>query len=160
MLLAVAISLTGVAIDSVTGALGAGFTVAFFLGCLVAVLAVARRSVFVAGVQPPIVMTVIVPLVSVIAGAGLTAQMFSRSQLVSLILPLATRFPLMIVTTLVVVAVALIRAYVLEPRSGRAAAAPPPRRAPAHPRRQGGGPGRCARIRPSGSGAARGAGRR
>ena len=48
-------------------------------------------------------MTVIVPLVSVIAGAGLTAQMFSRSQLVSLILPLATRFPLMIVTTLVVV---------------------------------------------------------
>lgn len=135
VLLAVAISLTGVAIDSVSGELGAGFTVAYFLGCLIAVLAVSRRSLFVAGVQPPIIMAVLVPLVSVIAGAGLTSGVFSRTQLITLVLPLATRFPLMIATTLVVVALALIRAFVLEPRTTRPAIARVERSAPAHARR-------------------------
>ena len=36
-----------------SGELGAGFTVAFVLGCVVSVLAISRRSLFVAGVQPP-----------------------------------------------------------------------------------------------------------
>lgn len=137
VLLAVAISLTGVAIDSVSGDLGAGFTVAFFLGCVVSVLAVARRSVFVAGVQPPIIMALLVPLVYVVSGVGSGADVFSRSQLVSIILPLATRFPLMITTTVVVVAIALIRALVLEPRPRVARPAAPPiqRSAPAHARR-------------------------
>src|SRR5699024_6447810 len=61
VLLAVAITLSGVAIDSLSGGLGAGFIVAFFLGCLIAALAVARRSVFVAGIQPPIIMAILVP---------------------------------------------------------------------------------------------------
>jgi hypothetical protein len=134
-LLAVAITLTGVAVDSLSGDLGAGFTVAYFLGCLIAVLAVSRRSVFVAGIQPPIIMTVLVPLVSVIAGAGLTSDAFSRTQLISLVLPLATRFPLMLTTTLVVVAIALIRAFVLEPRANYPVAARRQRVAPAHARR-------------------------
>ncbi|MEH6818810.1 MAG: DUF6542 domain-containing protein [Dietzia psychralcaliphila] len=135
VLLAVAIALTGVAIDSLSGDLGTGFTVAYFLGCLIAVLAVSRRSLFVAGVQPPIIMSVLVPLASVIAGAGLTADAFSRSQLISLVLPLATRFPLMLTTTLVVVAIALIRAFVLEPRVTRPVAVHRQRVAPAHARR-------------------------
>lgn len=117
VLLAVAITLTGVAVDSFSGDLGTGFTVAFFLGCLVSVLAVARRSVFVAGVQPPIIMALLVPLVSVIAGVGGGADLFSRAQIISAALPLANRFPLMVATTVVVVAVALIRAFVLEPRA-------------------------------------------
>ncbi|AWH93901.1 hypothetical protein A6035_09990 [Dietzia lutea] len=133
VLLAVAISLTGVAIDSVSGELGAGFTVAFVLGCVVSVLAISRRSLFVAGVQPPIIMTLLVPLVYVISGAG--ADVFSRTQIVSVALPLATRFPLMIATTVVVVAIALIRAFVLEPRSTRPAAPYIQRTAPAHARR-------------------------
>ena len=135
VLLAVAVTLTGAAVDTGAGELGAGFTVAYVLGCVLAVLAVSRKSLFVAAVQPPIVMAVIVPLVSVIAGAGLTAEMFSRSQLITVILPLATRFPLMIVTTLIVVALALIRAFVLEPRSSRPASYRPQRSAPAHARR-------------------------
>ncbi|KAA0920038.1 hypothetical protein FQ137_08870 [Dietzia sp. ANT_WB102] len=137
VLLAVAISLTGVAIDSVSGTLGAGFTVAFFLGCLVSVLAVARRSVFVAGVQPPIIMALLVPVVYVISGVGAGVDVFSRTQLVSIILPLATRFPLMLTTTIVVVAIALIRAFVLEPRPRTARPATPliQRSAPAHARR-------------------------
>lgn len=53
VLLTVAISLTGVAIDSLSGELGGAFTVAFFVGCVLAVLMVSRRSLFVAGVQPP-----------------------------------------------------------------------------------------------------------
>lgn len=125
VLLAVAVALTGVAIDAGSGELGTAFTVAFFLGCVLAVLAVARRSVFVAGVQPPLIMAAIVPLVYVLAGAGGTTGVFSRTQLVSVILPLVTRFPLMFATTLVVVALALVRAFVLEPRS-----------APAQPARQ------------------------
>lgn len=137
VLLAVAIALTGVAIDSVSGDLGTAFTVAFFLGCLVSVLAVVRRSVFVAGVQPPIIMTLLVPLVYVVSGVSAGADLFSRSQLVSIILPLATRFPLMIATTVVVVAIALIRAFVLEPRP-RITRPPAPilqRNAPAHAHR-------------------------
>lgn len=135
VLLAVAIALTGVAVDSISGGLGTGFTVAYFLGCLIAVLAVSRRSLFVAGIQPPIIMAVLVPLASVIAGAGLTAEAFSRSQMISLVLPLATRFPLMLTTTLVVVAIALIRAFVLEPRTNRPVAVRRQRVAPAHARR-------------------------
>lgn len=137
VLLAVAIALTGVAIDSVSGDLGMGFTAAFFLGCVVSVLAVARRSVFVAGVQPPIIMAVLVPLVYVISGVGAGADVFSRAQLVSIILPLATRFPLMITTTIVVGAIALIRALVLEPRPRTVRPSAPlvQRSAPAHARR-------------------------
>lgn len=134
-LLAVAIALTGVAVDSASGGLGTGFTIAFFAGCVIAVLAVSRKSLFVAGVQPPIIMAFLVPLSSVIAGAGLTAELFSRTQLISIVLPLATRFPLMIATTVVVVAIALIRAFVLEPRGARPAPPRAPRSAPAHARR-------------------------
>lgn len=132
VLLAVAIALTGVAIDSLSGELGAGFTVAFFLGCLLSVFAVARRSLFVAGVQPPIIMAVLVPLAYVVAGVGGGAELFSRTQIISIALPLATRFPLMITTTIVVIAVALIRAFVLEPRTARMT---PPRRQRAEPAR-------------------------
>ena len=137
VLLTVAIALTGVAIDSVSGDLATGFTVAFFLGCVISVLAVARRSVFVAGVQPPIVMALLVPMVYVASGVGSGMDVFSRSQLVAIILPLATRFPLMLVTTLVVVAIALIRALVLEPRprAARTVASTIQRGAPAHARR-------------------------
>lgn len=137
VLLTVAISLTGVAIDSLSGELGTGFTVAFFLGCLVAVLAIARRSVFVAGVQPPIMMAVLVPLVYVVSGVGSGADVFSRSQIVSIIVPLASRFPLMVTTAVVVAAIALIRAFVLEPRprTPRGAAPVIQRGAPAHARR-------------------------
>lgn len=137
VLLTVAIALTGVAIDSVSGDLATGFTVAFFLGCVISVLAVARRSVFVAGVQPPIVMALLVPMVYVASGVGSGMDVFSRSQLVAIILPLATRFPLMLVTTLVVVAIALIRALVLEPRPRAARTVAPTiqRGAPAHARR-------------------------
>ena len=135
VLLAVAITLTGVAIDSVSGELGVGFTVAFVLGCVVSVLAISRRSLFVAAVQPPIIMTLLVPLVYVISGAGSGADVFSRTQIVSVALPLATRFPLMIATTAVVIAIALIRAFVLEPRPARPAAPYIQRTAPAHARR-------------------------
>ena len=135
VLLAVAIALTGVAVDSGSGQLGNGFTVAYFLGCVVSVCAVARRSVFVSGVQPPIIMAVLVPLSYVIAGAGGGADLFSRSQIISAALPLATRFPLMVVTTLVVAAIAVIRAFVLEPRAARPPAPRVPRPAPVHTRR-------------------------
>lgn len=134
VLLTVAISLTGVAIDSLSGELGGAFTVAFFVGCILAVLMVSRRSLFVAGVQPPIVMAVLVPLVYVIAGVGGGSGLFSRTQIISIAIPLATRFPLMITTTIVVVALALIRAFVLEPRTSRLAQRAH-RSAPAHARR-------------------------
>lgn len=119
VLLAVAITLTGVAIDSLSGELGTAFVVAFCLGCLISVLAVMRRSVFVAAVQPPIIMAILVPLAYVIGGGG--AELFSRTQIISVALPLATRFPVMVTTTIVVIAVALIRTFVLEPRSTRRA---------------------------------------
>lgn len=134
VLLTVAVSLTGVAVDSLSGELAGAFTVAFFVGSVLAVLMVSRRALFVAGVQPPIIMAVLVPLVYVIAGVGGGPGLFSRTQIIAIALPLATRFPLMVTTTIVVVALALIRAFVLEPRDSR----PGPRAyrsAPAHARR-------------------------
>lgn len=135
VLLAAAIALTGVAIDSLSGELGSAFTVAFFLGCLISVLAISRRSLFVAGVQPAILMTILVPLVYVIAGVGGGAELFSRSQIIAIAIPLVTRFPLMITTAGVVLAVALIRAFILEPRTARTPAPRRRRSAPAHARR-------------------------
>lgn len=138
VLLAVAVTLTGVAIDSVGGDLGAGFTVGFFLGCVFAVLAVARRSVFVAAIQPPIIMAALVPLAYVVTGIGSGADLFSRTQIISIALPLATRFPLMVTTTAIVIAIALVRAFVLEPKRTPVYARPSPgtrRGAPAHARR-------------------------
>src|SRR5699024_11860469 len=49
------------------------------------------------------------------------AEFLPRTQLTSVALPLATRFPVMLTTTIVLVAVALIRAFLLEPRSSRRA---------------------------------------
>ncbi len=93
VLLAVAVTLTGVAIDARSGELGTTFTVAFFLGCLIAVLAVARRSVFVAGVQPPILLATMVPLVYAITNLGGSSGGVSRTQLISVVLPLITKKP-------------------------------------------------------------------
>ena len=63
------------------------------------------------------------------------AGVFSRTLIVSVALPLATRFPLMIATTVVVVVIALIRAFVLEPLPARPSAPSIQRTAPAHARR-------------------------
>lgn len=115
MLTTLAIMLAGIALDAGDGTLGSAFTVSFFLGCLVAVLFVARRSVFLAGAQPPVLLTVVVPLVYMAAGSGGGTSFFSRTQIISAVLPLLERFPLMLVTTLVVVVIALLRAFVLQP---------------------------------------------
>ena len=111
--------LVGIALDAGDGTLGSAFTVSFFLGCLVAVLVVARRSVFLAGVQPPVLLTIVVPLVYMAAGAGEGTAFFSRTQVISAVLPLLERFPLMLTTTLVVVAIGLVRAFVLQPAPRR-----------------------------------------
>ena len=118
-LLALACCLTGIAVTAASGELGTPFTVAYFVGCLAAVLVVARRSVFAAGVQPPILLVVLVPIVYMVAGTGGKTGFFNRSQIISAALPLIERFPLMVATTVVVVVIALVRAFVLEPRPHR-----------------------------------------
>ena len=139
-LLALACCLTGIAVTAASGELGTPFTVAYFVGCLAAVLVVARRSVFAAGVQPPILLVVLVPIVYMVAGTGGKTGFFNRSQIISAALPLIERFPLMVATTVVVVVIALVRAFVLEPRphrrrDRRAAERRPAERRPAAERR-------------------------
>lgn len=99
--------------------LGRPFTVLFFLGAVLAVLIVRRRALFTAAVQPPLVAVVSVLLFQFFTAGGFGSPM-DRTEILTILVPLAKRFPLIIVTTIVVVAIALVRAYVLEPRKNRA----------------------------------------
>ncbi|MFF0817442.1 DUF6542 domain-containing protein [Rhodococcus sp. NPDC003318] len=123
--IAAAAAFVGFAIDAVRGSeLTAAFSVFFFLGCLAAVLAVRNRGVFTAMVQPPLLLVVAVPLsyqfLSADSGGGL------RDLLLNVAIPLVNRFPLMLVTTLVVVALGAGRMYIR--RQASAAIARPSRR--------------------------------
>jgi len=94
--------------------LGRPFTILFFLGAVLAVLLVRRSAVFWAAVQPPLVAVVGVLAFQYFTAGGFSAE-FGRTEVLTILVPLAKRFPLIIVTTIVVIAIALVRAYVLEP---------------------------------------------
>ncbi|GAA1260706.1 DUF6542 domain-containing protein [Saccharothrix xinjiangensis] len=83
------------------------FAVAFFVGCVGAVVFVERRSMFGPVVQPPLVLAIIVPLVAVVARGMPSGGLASIG--IDLGKPLIDGFPAMAVTTLVTVVVGIVR---------------------------------------------------
>ena len=97
------------------------FLIFYAVGCVLAVLAVMRRGIFAAMVQPPLILAVAVPLVVRLLGTGSTGGL--RNQIITLALPLVNGFPTMAVTTAVTVVLGTVRLLsTRRPRSPRARA--------------------------------------
>lgn len=99
--------------------LGRPFTILFFLGAVFAVLLVRRKNVFTTVVQPPLVALVTIPLFQYFNTGGFGSEI-GRTEILTILVPLAKRFPLLLATCLVVLAIALVRTLILEPRRHRA----------------------------------------
>lgn len=99
--------------------LGRPFTILFFLGAVFAVLLVRRKNVFTTVVQPPLVALVTIPLFQYLNTGGFGSEI-GRTEILTILVPLAKRFPLLLATCLVVLAIALVRTLILEPRTHRA----------------------------------------
>lgn len=105
----------GFAFDAVSGnELTSAFSAMYFLGCLLAVLAVRKRGLFTAVVQPPLLLFVAVPLGAQFltdgAGTGL------KDMAINVAYPLVNRFPLMLAATVVVGLIAAARVFLVQPR--------------------------------------------
>lgn len=98
--------------------LGRPFTILFFLGAVFAVLLVRRKNVFTTVVQPPLVALVTIPLFQYLNTGGFGSSI-GRTEILTILVPLAKRFPLLLATCLVVLAIALVRTLILEPRTHR-----------------------------------------
>ncbi len=140
----------GAGIDLSRGtALTAVFTVLYVLGCVAAVLAVTRRGLFAAAVQPPLVLVVVVPVLAWVTGRSGSGGL--RGAAIAVALPLVNAFPVMAFTTVAVVVLAVVRVLVhrrsdpgagpgagpsptgVDPEVVGAAAPAPTRAAPARP---------------------------
>ncbi|RZT84009.1 hypothetical protein EV383_0842 [Pseudonocardia sediminis] len=107
--LAVGLTAVGVVADLLRlGTVGAIFEVGYFLGCVLAVAWVRRRSIFVPAVQPPLMLAVVIPVIAVLVGAP-TPEAGATEHLLMAGAPLINAFPAMAVTTLVVLLVAGFR---------------------------------------------------
>lgn len=136
VLIAVGATFVGFLLDAMRGTeLTSAFAVFYFLGCVGAALAVRSRGLFAAAVQPPLILVVGVPLayqsLTPGTGGGMKDLIFNTA------LPLVNRFPLMLVTALVVLAITAGRRYLnhqARPQPARAArGTAEPTAAPARP---------------------------
>lgn len=106
---AVAFTGLGVLIDVLRmGTVGVIFKIGFFLGCLLAVMWVRRRSLFGPMVQPPLLVAVLVPVIVLLvgpprSGGGMTETLLLVGA------PLINSFPTMATTTAVVLAIGIGR---------------------------------------------------
>lgn len=120
MLIAVAATVFGVAIEAGTGhrELGMIFAVCYALGCIGAVLAVRQSAIFTAVIQPPLLLFVAVPLAYFLFhGEELSGL---KGFLITCGYPLIERFPLMLFTAATVLAIGLARRFLPAPAAHEA----------------------------------------
>jgi hypothetical protein len=113
------------------GTVGAVFGVLYFTGCLLAMVWVRRRNLFAPLVQPPLLLAVAVPAL-VLLGDSRGGQ-----ALLTIAAPLVNSFPIMALTSGVVLVLGVVRLVAQrEPREPRDRADdhPAPRRPPSRPR--------------------------
>ncbi len=116
---AVAAGLTfvGFALDAVSGSeLTATFSMLYFLGCVLAVLAVRYRGLFTAVVQPPLLLFVAVPLGQQLISDGAGTSL--KDLALTVAYPLVNRFPLMLAATVVVALIAGARVFLASQGKG------------------------------------------
>ncbi|MEV6231648.1 DUF6542 domain-containing protein [Saccharopolyspora shandongensis] len=90
------------------------FKACFFVGCVLAVLLVKRRSVFGPMVQPPLVLTIVMPLLVLVTGNGVTAGAGITAKALAIARPLISSFPIMAGATIVSLGIGLIRMFVTQ----------------------------------------------
>jgi uncharacterized protein DUF6542 len=95
------------------------FKACFFVGCMLAVLLVKRRSVFGPMVQPPLVLTIVMPLLVLITGNGVTADSGLAAKALAVARPLISSFPIMAGATIAALGIGLVRMFITQK-------APPP----------------------------------
>lgn len=108
VLIAVGFTALGAGIDAARGTeLTKVFSVAYIVGCVVAVLAVRQRGLFTAAVQPPLILFITVPLAYqyMTKGGGTGMKEIALNDAV----PLVNRFPLMATATVSVLVIAGLR---------------------------------------------------
>ncbi|WP_261769676.1 MULTISPECIES: DUF6542 domain-containing protein [unclassified Rhodococcus (in: high G+C Gram-positive bacteria)] len=101
---AVGAAVLGFLVDAMRGdELGSTFAVLYVLGALIAVVAVRHRGLFTAMVQPPLIMFLGVPIAYQILTDGAGTSI--KDIVLTVAVPLVDRFPLMALTTLLVLGV-------------------------------------------------------
>jgi hypothetical protein len=111
ILLAATAAAVGFAFDAGTGnkELSSVFAVCYVTGCLLAVLAVRQSGVFTAAIQPPLILFVAVPGAYFLFHGSTIGGL--KDILINCGYPLIERFPLMFITSAVVLVIGMIRWY-------------------------------------------------
>jgi hypothetical protein len=111
VLLAATAAAVGFAFDAGTGnkELSAVFAVCYVTGCLLAVLAVRQSGVFTAAIQPPLILFFAVPGAYFLFHGSTIGGL--KDILINCGYPLIERFPLMFITSAVVLVIGMIRWY-------------------------------------------------
>ncbi|MEG9517880.1 hypothetical protein LZ318_29890 [Saccharopolyspora indica] len=116
------------------------FKACFFVGSVLGVLLVKRRSTFGPMVQPPLVLVIIMPLLVLITGSGAAAGAGATGKALAIARPLISSFPIMAAATIVALIIGLVRMFVTEkpgrrPEIADSDAATKKRRRPTPPRK-------------------------
>lgn len=115
ILVAVVFTALGTTVDLLLSSKpGIVLTVSYFLGCVLAVALAQRQNLFGPMVQPPLVVSVVMPLIMLVSGSGGQAGDLTGIFL-SMLNPLISSFPIMAGTTVATVGFGLLRRRVLEP---------------------------------------------
>lgn len=129
VVVAAGLTFIGFALDTMSGdELTSTFSMMYFLGCVLAVLAVRYRGLFTAVVQPPLLLFVAVPLAQQFLTGGTGTGI--KDLALNVAYPLVNRFPLMLAATVVVALIAGARVFFVQQGKG-APARSKSRRAPA-----------------------------
>ncbi|WP_139278255.1 DUF6542 domain-containing protein, partial [Rhodococcus triatomae] len=109
---AAGLSAVGFAIDAVRGnELTTTFSAFYVLGCILAVLVAANRALFTAMVQPPLILFAGVPIGQFVLADG--SSLALRDLAINIAYPLVDRFPVMLVTTVLTLAIGGSRLFLL-----------------------------------------------
>lgn len=116
ILIAAGITAVGATIDALTNSsLGLLYNVFYLIGCVAAVLAVRRRALFTAAVQPPLV-TLIIGLISLygltLANGDAGKPQGMRSAVLNIALPFSNLFPWIFGTFVITLLIAAVRWFV------------------------------------------------
>lgn len=90
------------------------FQASFFVGCVLAVTLVKRRAVFGPMVQPPLILALVMPLVVLVIGSGSPEGSGLTGQVLSVLQPLISGFPIMTATAIATLGIGLIRTFVTQ----------------------------------------------
>jgi hypothetical protein len=109
ILIATAATVAGIAIDASSGLreLTHVFAALYLIGCVAAVLAVRQAAIFTAVVQPPLILFIAVPLANYLFHRAEIAGI--KDVLINCGYPLIERFPLMLITSLMVLLIGVVR---------------------------------------------------